>query len=209
MKTWESDHPKAKLMARKRADILAAARKSFLETGYEGTSMESIAKAADVSIMTLYRHAETKDDLFSAVIANACDPGDEDHKAEFEALMRKPLFEILVTVGIYAQQKWADPDTIALMRTVMAETVRFPHLSEMAYASLVGQFETAVADILHQKDETKSLDAAHRRRLAGRFLDGLIGSDMFRVLLGLSGTTQAERERRARTASDELTSQIR
>ena len=43
MKDWPTDHPKAKLMARKRAAILDAAREAFLRDGYEGTSMEEIA----------------------------------------------------------------------------------------------------------------------------------------------------------------------
>ena len=51
-------------MKRKREAILAAARRQFLAHGYGGTSMEAIADAAGVSIMTLYRHAETKDELF-------------------------------------------------------------------------------------------------------------------------------------------------
>src|SRR5690349_15571641 len=69
VKDWAPDHPKAKLMARKRAAIVDAAREAFVRDGYGGASMERIAKDAGVSIMTLYRHAEGKDDLFSAVIA--------------------------------------------------------------------------------------------------------------------------------------------
>lgn len=209
MKTWTPDHPKAKLMARKRADILAAARRSFLETGYEGTSMESIARAAGVSIMTLYRHAETKDDLFLAVIANACDPTDEAEQAELEALMRKPLAEVLVAAGVFVQQNLSDPDTIALMRTVMAETGRFPHLAEMAYASFIGRLESIVTDFLVRKDLGRSLDQSVLYRLAARFVDRLVGSDTIRVLLGMTGLDPGEWERRARVAADELMAELK
>ena len=124
MKDWPAEHPKAKLMARKRAQILAAAREAFLRLGYEGSSMEAIAAGADVSIMTLYRHAESKDDLFAAVIASACDPNDPAEQAQFARLMNKPFGEMLVALGMISQHRLAAPETVALMRVVMSETAR-------------------------------------------------------------------------------------
>ena len=62
------------MMERKRARILSAAREAFLRLGYEGPRMEAIAGAAGVSIVTLYRHTHSKDDLFAALVASACDP---------------------------------------------------------------------------------------------------------------------------------------
>ena len=91
MREWSPDHPKAKLMARKRAAILASARDAFLRQGFEGTSMEGIAAQADVSTMTLYRHVRSKDDLFAAVIADACDPDDATEQAEVEHLLQQFL----------------------------------------------------------------------------------------------------------------------
>lgn len=77
-------------MACKCAQILDAAREAFLRSGYEGTSMERIA-AADGSIMTLNRHAASKDDLFAAVAASACDPNDEGERTQFEELVTEPF----------------------------------------------------------------------------------------------------------------------
>src|SRR5712672_2196003 len=71
-KTWSVDNPKAALMARKRAVIVDAALKAFLEAGYAEASVNQIAATAGVSIKTLYRHFESKDDLFSAVMQAAC-----------------------------------------------------------------------------------------------------------------------------------------
>jgi len=204
MKSWSADHPKAKLMASKRADILAAAKASFLDTGYEGTSMESIAKAADVSIMTLYRHAESKDELFSAVISNACDPNDESERAEMEALMEKPLRDVLIWAAMTTQSRLTDPDTIALMRTVIAEAIRFPRLAEMAHTSLVGNLEGMVAFMLGLKQESSSLSAERRQELAVQFIDRLLGSRMLGVLMGLPGPSAGEQQERSRAAADAL-----
>jgi TetR/AcrR family transcriptional repressor of mexJK operon len=204
MKNWAADHPKAKLMARKRAAILDAAKAMFLEFGYEGASMEAIAASADVSIMTLYRHAESKDDLFAAVIASACDPDDEAERAAFARIMQQPLSELLVTVGLIAQRRLADPETIALMRAVMAEAVRFPKLAETAYAGFVGHHEQWIDHILADKDESKDLSPPARQRLSRLFVDRLFGADMLRVLLGLSGVSDAEQRQRAERARDEV-----
>lgn len=103
MKLWAADHPKAKLIARKRAAILAAARQAFLRDGYDGVSMEGIAAAAGVSIMTLYRHAESKDQLFAAVMLSACEfAHDQDDAVAFAPT--DPLYEVLVAVGDQFQQ---------------------------------------------------------------------------------------------------------
>lgn len=204
MKQWSETHPKAGLMARKRAAILSAAREAFMQFGYCGTSMEAIAAAAGVSIMTLYRHADSKDDLFTAVIVDACDPESEAEQARLADLTGRPLHEVLVATGVYAQARLADPTTVKLLRSVMAETTRFPQLAETAYRGFVGHIEDMVANTLAMRPESARLPRSARRRLAILFIDGLFGADMLRVLLGLDGLSAAEQARRAERAADEV-----
>jgi len=151
MKDWPADHPKAKLMARKRAAILAAAREAFLRDGYEGTTMEGIAADAGVSIMTLYRHAEGKDILFAAVIASACHPADQAERARIEDSLESSLEDVLVFVGVMFQERLASPTTTALFRVVMVETMRYPHLVDMAYCGLIGTHEDALDAFLRAR----------------------------------------------------------
>jgi AcrR family transcriptional regulator len=54
-----------------RQDILAAARGIFLEHGYTGATVASIARAADVVVETIYRSFGSKAGLFKAVIRAA------------------------------------------------------------------------------------------------------------------------------------------
>ncbi len=49
-----------------RSDVLAAARETFVERGYEGARLSDIAARLDVSPAALLRHAPTKKDLFLA-----------------------------------------------------------------------------------------------------------------------------------------------
>ena len=56
----------------KRASILEAAKRLFLEQGYQGVSMDQIAAAAGVSKLTVYSHFGDKETLFSAAITAKC-----------------------------------------------------------------------------------------------------------------------------------------
>ncbi len=208
MKEWPADHPKATLMARKRAAILDAAREAFLRDGYEGTTMEGIAAAAGVSIMTLYRHAAGKDTLFAAVIASACHPDDQAERTRIEESRQTSLEDVLVCVGVMFQERLASPTTTGLFRAVMVETVRYPHLVDMAYSGLIGTHEDALDAFLSQRVETATLDAGQRRKLSAAFLNRLVGIDTLRVLLGLEGASDAERLDRATSATAELLSAL-
>ncbi|GAA4032490.1 hypothetical protein GCM10022247_66900 [Allokutzneria multivorans] len=57
--------------AQRREQILAAATKAFSRTGFAATSLEDIAAEAEVSRMILYRHFESKGELFRAALDRA------------------------------------------------------------------------------------------------------------------------------------------
>ncbi len=57
----------------KRAAILDAAERMFLQHGYEGVSMDQIAAEAGVSKLTVYSHFGDKDTLFTAAASACCE----------------------------------------------------------------------------------------------------------------------------------------
>ncbi|MFG1201942.1 MULTISPECIES: TetR/AcrR family transcriptional regulator [Xanthobacter] len=112
--------------------IRAAARRLFLERGYEGTSMDAVAAAAPVSKRTLYQHFPGKAELFAAVIDDAWShftrapmlPGDTagDPRAVLRAYVGR------------LTEHWERPDVVPLLRLVIAEAPRFPELSQAYFA---------------------------------------------------------------------------
>jgi AcrR family transcriptional regulator len=52
----------------KRAEIVAAARRLFVEDGYDATSMSRLAKEAEVAPNTIYWYFGNKDDVLIAVL---------------------------------------------------------------------------------------------------------------------------------------------
>jgi len=59
--------------AERREQILAAATQAFARTGFAATSLDDIAAEAGISRVILYRHFESKTDLYRAVLDRACE----------------------------------------------------------------------------------------------------------------------------------------
>lgn len=207
MKEWSSDHPKAKLLARKRAAILEAARRSFLEAGYEGASMEAIAASAGVSIMTLYRHAESKDRLFAGVMLNECVRAHTSSGEEIS--LEQPLHPLLVQVGVQFQDRLVSPETISLFRAVMVETTRFPHVAEAAYNGFIGAWEREIDGALQGRPEFIHMAASDRRLLVAAFIDELVSAEFLRGLFGLiDGPSDTLRMERSQAATNRLLEKV-
>jgi AcrR family transcriptional regulator len=57
--------------AERREQLLAAATRAFARTGFAATSLDDIAVAAGISRVLLYRHFDSKTDLYRAVLDRA------------------------------------------------------------------------------------------------------------------------------------------
>lgn len=78
----------------KRAELLAEARRLFIENGYESTSMATLAKAAGVAGNTVYWYFADKDDVLLAVLNDVM----TDALADYERVATAPLEDQLVWV---------------------------------------------------------------------------------------------------------------
>ncbi|HTG15866.1 MAG TPA: TetR/AcrR family transcriptional regulator [Blastocatellia bacterium] len=144
MKQWSEDNPKAALMEQKRTAIVAAARRAFLESRYSQTSMDGIAEAAEVSVKTIYRHFENKDELFSAVMQAVCgDNGIPFGEQNVAALvLRYPWFDDASVQGLtaggveYLNHVLSD-EQLLLYRVVTRDAHRFPELGRRYHREIV------------------------------------------------------------------------
>ena len=159
--------------------------------------------------MTLYRHAESKDDLFAAVIEGACHPDEQEQQERIGGVLQKPLVDILTFVGVMFQERLNGPTTTSLLRVVMTEVRRFPHLGALAYQGVIGSHLAALNAFLADRPELASVDTDRRQDLGGQFFNRLIGLDGYRVLLGLDSAPEQEMRDRARLAAEEMMSAAR
>lgn len=58
--------------AERREQILDAATRAFARTGFTGTGLDAIAAEAGVTHVILYRHFDSKSELYRAVLDRAC-----------------------------------------------------------------------------------------------------------------------------------------
>lgn len=157
VKTWSADNPKAALMTRKREMIVSAALQAFLENGYAESSVNRIAAEAGVSIKTLYRHFESKDDLFSAVMHAACatvggesgsalaqEPGEEEGPAWFDL----PPAAALPIVGKEYLSHLLSEEQLALYRVVTRDAHRFPELGRRYREEVTGKRDAVFVSYL-------------------------------------------------------------
>lgn len=58
--------------SQRRAQIIDAATRTFAKAGFAATNLDDIAAEAGISRAILYRHFDSKTDLYRAVLDNAC-----------------------------------------------------------------------------------------------------------------------------------------
>lgn len=117
----------------KRDQIFEAARRLFLERGFERTSMEAIRAEAGVSKPTLYSYYSGKEELFDAVLRRLIE-GPEDWLPGVDGLRlesRGDLRRVLSSVAVGVIEAGMQPANLALARVVIAETPGFPQLGEL------------------------------------------------------------------------------
>ncbi|WP_435222127.1 TetR/AcrR family transcriptional regulator [Streptomyces sp. Tue6028] len=113
----------------KRAAILRAATRLFLDSGYDRTSLAKIAEAAEVSKATLFKQFPTKAALFDAIVTASWQAGDADEEAPAPGDLRAGL----TLIGRRYVALLTRPDMADLFRIVIAELPRFPELAESQF----------------------------------------------------------------------------
>ncbi|GAA0316937.1 TetR/AcrR family transcriptional regulator TvrR [Sphingomonas oligophenolica] len=139
----------------RREAIVDAARASFLEQGYAGTSMSGLLKTLGGSKATLWSYFRSKEELFAAVIEQVSASfrselgGVLGSATGLEAGLIAFCRRFLLTIG--------SPDAVATWRMVVAESGRFPELGRIFYDRAAGFTETTLSAYLARHVATGEL----------------------------------------------------
>ena len=181
--------PVASMMERNEApggkaeSILAAAKRTFLESGFGAVSMDTIAREAGVSKATVYAHFGGKEELFGAVIGREC----ESYLASFSVSELDPrdVRASLTVLGRRYLELVLSPDGIALHRIILAEVTRFPMLGGVFWKAGPERQRVQIEAFLRSAAASGTL-SFHDTRLAAEQLLSLIrGEIQLRQLLRL------------------------
>lgn len=134
--------------SRKREQILAGAREVFLELGFEGASVDEIARRAGVSKATLYSHFDDKRALFAAFADREC----KEHAVRlFDGVTDLDDAEtVLRRLAHQAVRLKVSPFAQGMYRTAVAESARFPAIARAFYDAGPGLARTRMVQLLAQ-----------------------------------------------------------
>lgn len=109
-------------------EILSRIRRVFAEKGFDGASMQDLARAAGISVGNFYRYFRSKDAIVEALIARDMDAIDLDFartlSAEDPVQAAREMFQRHITQhSITDCQIWAE---------ITAATLRHPGISALA-----------------------------------------------------------------------------
>ena len=186
---WAPETPDAGPEPAKRRQILDGARRVFLADGFDGASMNDIARVAGVSKGTLYVYFDSKESLFEALI--------REHRQQQAERFVFPLGaagprEQLAAFGRQLISTITRPERMALMRIVIAATNKFPSLGRTFYESGPCYGEKMLARHMEAWRDAGRLQFDDGETAARHFL-GLCKSGVFTAcLFGVNDTASPE-----------------
>ena len=161
---------------RKYDQVVAGARKVFLAAGFEGASVDLIAKEAGVSKATLYSYFPDKRVLFVEVAKEECArQADRALRVEQSDL---PVREMLTAISRSMMEFLTSSFAHRIFRICVAESDRFPELGQEFYMSGPQLMEDGLSEYFTQacsRGELKIDDI----RLAAQQFEALIKADVF------------------------------
>jgi TetR/AcrR family transcriptional repressor of mexJK operon len=176
--------------ALKRENIIAAATTLFMKQGYELTSVEAIAKTADVSKLTIYSHFTNKTELFRIVIEQCCDQLAAPES--FIAYAKLPVKQGLMQLGGSLTALIYSDEAIHLQRIMQSEALQHGQIVKVFYEAGPQRVKLAFAELLSVWQQQKQLVITDINRATEQFFSLLKGEVYVKAMLLLSPIPTAD-----------------
>lgn len=167
----------------RREAILDLAQRSFLELGYDRTTMSRIAETMGGSKGTLWTYFSSKEALFEAVIDRACTSFRKELMIALDPKGRPETGLLRFAEGFI--RKITSDEAIALHRIVVGESPRFPELGRIFFSRAPGAMLDLLASYMADQMEAGGLRNADPSKAAAMFLSLCDGGHHKRVLWGV------------------------
>ncbi|WP_319825491.1 TetR/AcrR family transcriptional regulator [Thalassovita sp.] len=169
---------------RKFDQVLEGARSVFMRDGFEGASVDDIARASGVSKATLYSYFPDKRLLFMEVASAECNRQAEEsvHLIDRNA----PVREVLTQTARRMIGFFTSDFSQKMFRVCVAEADRFPELGRKFYESGPMMARSHLTDYLKEATARGELTIADMTLAADQFLE-LCKADIFaRIVFGIT-----------------------
>ncbi|AXS40666.1 TetR/AcrR family transcriptional regulator [Breoghania sp. L-A4] len=183
----EPPAPKAAMDANadnaKRRQILGGARMVFRAKGFDGASMEAIAKAAGVSKGTLYVYFDSKETLFEALI-------NEERLDQAELMLKieacqSDLQTDLRMLGRTYVEAITRPEKLATLRMVVGAAEKFPQFGQILYEAGPCRGVARISEYLKKRVAAGDLKDCDTELAASHFFDLCVARLLRRLLLNV------------------------
>ncbi|MEI9428030.1 TetR/AcrR family transcriptional regulator [Mesorhizobium sp. Cs1299R1N3] len=170
----------------KRVASVAAATKLFFEQGYGATSLQQIAKLADVSTATLFKRYPTKASLFEAIVEEFWTLESGCHA---DVLVGDPNASLRKIGRDYAD-RMRQPRMVAIFRLIIAEALRFPDLGQMLFDRGFEPYLDRLSAYVIEEAQAGNLVVPDAKLAAQAFLATIAGQAFWPELMapGCGGT---------------------
>ncbi|BEU94350.1 TetR/AcrR family transcriptional regulator [Acidovorax sp. DW039] len=189
-----SDQPSpTRLTDRKRDAILQAAIGEFRQHGFNGTSMDRVAAAAEVSKRTVYNHFPSKEDLFEAILLLMWERSQSPEEQQYEAT--QPLRPQLLALLGHKMRLLNDASFIDLSRVAMADMMHTPERAR-AIATKLAAKEEGLPRWLHAAQQGGRLRPSMDVPYAAQQLQGMVKAFAFwpQLAMGQPPLTPAQQQ---------------
>lgn len=181
--------------------VLKAAQREFGEHGFDGASVDAIARASGVSKVTIYSYFPCKDSLYEAAVLDRVEQsvqatriGELDPKAPREALTR---------IGTMFLSLVRSRDVLASHRMVYGASTQNSAACKAFFEGGPKRTLGLVTDYLRAANRAGSLKIKDEALAADQFLSMFLGRSHILALLGIAEPSPAE-DRRLLKANVEL-----
>jgi len=166
----------------KRAAILDAAKRLFTAQGFDGTSMDAVAKEAGVSKLTVYSHFGDKDALFKSAVEAKCEQ--QMPAAIFRVPQGTPIRDALIKIARAFHGLVHSPESLSLHRMMIGNAGQDPHLTELFFEAGPRKTLADFEQFLRQAISAKQLAIPDPARAAQHFFCLLKGIGHMKSLCG-------------------------
>jgi AcrR family transcriptional regulator len=170
---------------RRDARLVEIAAAMFMERGFDATTIDAVAEAANVGKATLYARYRDKAALFAAVFRRQIDRWLSSSMVE-APLPGDKVADVLLTMGRSMVSAALVPESIAINRIVIAQAIRFPDLAHMVHREGWQRSNASIAAVLDHFARDGQLVVEDSEMAADLFLSLVVGRLSRLAMLGIT-----------------------
>ncbi|WP_218027515.1 TetR/AcrR family transcriptional regulator [Dictyobacter alpinus] len=190
----------------KREQVLAGAQRVFLREGFSAVSTDTLAREAGVSKRTLYAYYPSKEELFVDAIRGLTLEQPETRVLAFIRSIRpdtvEELHEALVMLAKRIIAATMNPTYLALMRTIIADSHRFPQLIEVVRSTIPELALKEIGDVIQRAQDRGLTVPGDKEVMTRMYLGPLFSYPLLDGLLRPLSQPQPPEEQKLRQIVD-------